>query len=234
MRDLLRARLAAARRRRRGDEGWTLVELMVSMTIFAVLLTIVFSILISVSTQTRDNLARNRAVEEARLGLMQIDRQVRSGNVISDPAAETIAGSGVAPYYSLRVHTQTDGVYQCVQWRVIYPAGSEFGDLEYRSWRPDWQAVGGVEDWRVVAHNVVKPTGTGFVESDPTTWPPFYVDPSSAAQASSEAQTIRVTLRLKDPAQRASSKPASVTSVLTGRNTVFGYPADKCATIPTP
>jgi len=45
---------------------------------------------------------------------------------------------------------------------------------------------------------------------------------------------VTVTLQIKDPAQRASSKPATISSVLTGRNTIYGYPADSCADVPTP
>lgn len=228
MRDAIRDRW------RRGDDqgGWTLVELIVAMSIFAGLLVVVFTILVEVSEQTKDNLARSRAVDQAQIGLMQIDRQVRSGNVISNPADESSAASGVPQYYSLRVYTQTDGVFQCVQWRVRYPSGSNYGVLEYRSWKPQWQTLGGVQAWSVVARNVVKPTGTLNV-NDPTTWPPFFVQPTDA-ESSSEAQTIRVTLRVKDPSQRASSKPATVTSVLTGRNTIYGYPSNTCGTVPAP
>ncbi len=227
------------RRRLRGaedgaDAGWTLVELLVAMTIFLGLMAIVTTVMVEVSYQTKDNLARTRAVDNAELGLRQIDRQVRSGNVISDPASESVASAGVPPYYSLRVYTQTDGVYQCVQWRVVYPAGSAFGQLEYRSWKPSWQVTGGVQDWSVVSRDVVKPASATVVAADPRTWPPFYVDPTSPAEASSTAQTIRVTLRIKDPDQRASSKPATVSSVLTGRNTIYGYPADVCAAVPAP
>lgn len=217
-------------RRRGDDDGWTLTELIVSMTIFTALMAIVLGFIITFSQQTRDNLARSRAVDQMRLGLAQIDRQVRSGNVISDPAGESLASSGVPPYYSLRVYTQTDGVYQCVQWRVVYTAGSDFGNLEYRSWRPTWQVTGGVSDWKTVARNVVEPVGT-FDANDETTWPPFFVEESDA-EMSSVAQTIRVTLRVKDPEQTAESKPQTLTSVLTGRNTVYGYPADSCAAIP--
>lgn len=226
-----RAGAQAARHRASTDEaGFTLVELLVAMTIFAVVLSMIFAILINVTRYTKDNLARTRAVDQARIGLMQIDREVRSGNVISDPAAETAAASGVAPYYSLRVYTQTDGVYQCVQWRVRFPAGSAFGLLEYRSWQPSWQTTGGVSAWSTVARDVVQPTGT-FSQTDQTSWPPFFVE-SSDAEASSVAQTIRVTLRVKSPEQSAPSKPESLTTVLTGRNTVFGYPADSCAAVP--
>lgn len=233
MRELITAHRARLDGRRPSDAGWTLVEMIVSMSIFGALLAIVFSILVSLSMQTKDNLARSRAVDETQIGLMQIDRQVRSGNVIADPANETAAMSGVAPYYALRVYTQTDGVYQCVQWRVRFPVGSAFGVLEYRSWKPTWQSTGGVEPWSTVAHNVVKPAVSTVVEADPSTWPPFFVQ-STDAEASSSAQTIRVTLRVKDPAQRASSKPATVTSTLTGRNTIFGYPADTCSPVPAP
>lgn len=204
------------------------------MTIFLALIAIVTTVMLEVSYQTKDNLARTRAVDQAELGLRQIDRQVRSGNVISDPASETVASSGVAPYYSLRVYTQTDGVYQCVQWRVTYAAGSAYGDLEYRSWEPAWQSTGNVQDWSVVSRDIVKPSGSTVVANDPSTWPPFYVDAASPAESSSTAQTIRVTLRVKDPEQRASSKPATVSSVLTGRNTIYGYPADVCGSVPAP
>lgn len=232
MRDVyaaVRRRVQRAKREDR-DGGWTLVELIVSMTIFIGLLTIVFTMLVSYSTQTKDNIARTRAVDQAQVGLMQIDRQVRSGNVISDPATEATSGSGVPPYYALRVYTQTDGVYQCVQWRVRFPNTTPYGQLEFRSWQPG--SVATATPWRVVAHNVVKPTGT-FSASDPTTWPPFFVQ-ATDAEASSQAQTIRLTLRLKDPSQSAKSKPATVTSTLTGRNTIYGYPSDSCGVTPAP
>ena len=226
-----RWRAAVSRRRRRQrDAGWTLIELLVSMSIFAALIVIIFTFLLTYSQQTKDNLARSRAVDQMRLGLAQIDRQVRSGNVISDPASESQASSGVPPYYSLRVYTQTDGVFQCVQWRVRFPEASDFGVLEFRSWKPSWQVTGGVSDWQTVARDVVKPDGT-FSQGNETSWPPFFVE-SSEAEASSVAQTIRVTLRVKDPSQSVGSKPETLTSVLTGRNTVYGYPADSCALVP--
>ncbi|MBT0995201.1 type II secretion system GspH family protein [Cellulomonas sp. DKR-3] len=214
------------------ERGFTLVELIVVMSIFTGLLAIVFGIMLQMSRQTKDNLARTEAADQARIGLMQIDRQVRSGNVISDPEQESSSESGADRYYSLRVYTQTDGVFQCVQWRVVFPSGSDFGQLEYRSWKPSWQATGGVEAWRVVAHDVVRPSAA-FDEDDPSTWPPFFVEPNQA-ESSSNAQTIRVTLRVKDPEQSEGSRPATVTSTLTGRNTIYGYPADTCSPVPAP
>ncbi|MFN8077498.1 MAG: type II secretion system protein [Kineosporiaceae bacterium] len=206
--------------RARRDEGVSLIELLVVMMIFSVLLAIVFSVLIIASRDTRDNAARNEQVTQVRLGMMEIDRQVRSGNVISDPAAETTASSGVAANYSLRVYTQTDGVYHCVQWRVRFPTGKP-GLLEERSWTPLWASTGEVTTWRVVARDVVAPTGTAPKPFQKVT-----------AAGGSKAQSIQVSLQVLSAGSRGRS--TSLTSVLTGRNTVYGYPADECASIPPP
>ncbi|WP_158580714.1 PulJ/GspJ family protein [Cellulomonas rhizosphaerae] len=229
MHEILRRARAA---RESDDRGYTLVELIVVMSIFVGLMAIVFGIMLQMARQTKDNLARTEAAAQVRISLMQIDRQVRSGNVISDPKQESSSESGADKYYSLRVYTQTDGVYQCVQWRVVFATGNDFGRLEYRSWKPSWQATGGVDAWRVVARDIVRPA-KALDKADPTTWPPFFVE-DNQAETSSNAQTIRVTLRVKDPDQSEGSKPATVTSTLTGRNTIFGYPADTCSPVPAP
>jgi len=210
-------------RARPRDEGWTLIELMVSMSIFIALLTIVFSLLVTMSQQTADNMSRAQQVAEVRLGLSQIDRQVRSGNVISDPNLETPANSGVPANYSLRVYTQTDGTNRCAQWRVIFPSGPPTGgELQFRSWQTDWLSTGVVTAWRVVARDLVAPTPTDA---------PFQ---RVAAPASSIAQSVQVTLWVKGPGSRSASAPTVIASVLTGRNTIFGYPADECAAVPLP
>ena len=210
-------------RARPRDEGWTLIELMVSMSIFIALLTIVFSLLVTMSQQTADNMSRAQQVAEVRLGLSQIDRQVRSGNVISDPSVADV-NSGVPAYYSLRVYTQTDGTNQCVQWRVIFPSGLlTGGELQFRSWPTTWLSTGGVTAWRVVARDLVMPT--------PPTDTPFQ---RVTAPAGSIAQSVQVTLQVKAPGSRSASAPTVIATVLTGRNTIFGYPADECAAVPTP
>lgn len=214
---------ARLERREPRDEGWTLVELLVSMSIFIVLLAIVFTLLLTMSQQTADNMARAQQMTQIRLGLAQIDRQVRSGNVISDPSVETLANSGVPSNYSLRIYTQTDGTNRCAQWRVIFPTGQPTGRLEFRSWQPDWLSSGVVNRWSVVANGLVPPTTVADV--------PFQ---RVAAAAGSKAQSVQVTLWVKATGLKASAAPAAIKSVLTGRNTVFGYPADECVAVPAP
>lgn len=225
-------RTGTDKRDARDDHGFTLVELLISMTIFSVLMALIFGLFITILNQGSDNLARTRSVEQARLGISQIDRQVRSGNVILDPALDGITEAGVPPNYSLRVYTQENGDDKCAQWRVIFDAPSEkFGRLEFREWDAGDPSTSTA--WSSVANNVEEPASS-FVAGDVTTYPPFWVDDTTATGTTdTKAQNIRITLRMGDPQSDPDAKPASVTSVVTGRNTVFGYSPDYCAAIPT-
>lgn len=193
--------LQAARRENRGrDAGTTLVEILISMTIFAVALAIVYSVLITVQQQTKDQTSRADAVGNARLALQQIDRQVRSGNVLYNPATETLP-------LSMRIYTQANGEQRCVQWQVYN------GVLRSRSWSPTWLTDGQVSDWTVVARDVVNTTVS----------PPFALQGGSTAYGSRLAD---VTLLVKSPTARG--KPINVTSSLSGRNTAYGYDPGVC------
>lgn len=221
-------------RKRLGDHrdgGYSLTELLVSMIIFGIVMGITFGILITITNQSKDTLARIRALEEAKLGISQIDRQVRSGNVIMDPKYESDATAGVPKYYSMRIYTQAGAVPLCAQWRVKDKNGDGYGDLEFRTWKPGPLDV---QEWSAVAHNLVKMDFSGTTPSAdrPEDWPPFWVDNSETA--ATQAQFVRVTLRLRDPSEREGGKPTSVTTVITGRNTVFGYSQTLCASAPTP
>ena len=223
-------------RREGSDSGVSLAELLVGMMIFGVLMIIVTSVMISLTNMSKDSLARSRAISEARLGVAQIDRQVRSGNVILDPELEGIPTAGVPKFFSMRIYTQEDGDSKCAQWRVIDHNTDGFGDLEFRTWKPEFPSLT-VTSWTPVAHNLVKmdvaPTSVlQIIPSDPSTWPPFWVD--HASNGSTDAQFVKVTLRLKDPSEREGSSPTSISTTVTGRNTVFNYPSGFCESAPTP
>lgn len=218
-------------RRTGREEGFSLMEMIIVMTVFSILLTMVFTILITLTYQARDDLAQARAVEQARLGITQIDRQVRSGNVILDPALDGPTVSGVPANYSLRIYTQEGGDYMCAQWRVLVGEGEEYGDLQYRTWRPGLPSS--ASDWYVVAENTVMlPVGTVIDEDIPETYPPFWLDTS--LPTGTEAQNVRITLRMRDPQARETAKPTVVTTIITGRNTIFGYSEYECSPVPTP
>src|SRR5258708_8346460 len=66
---------------------------------------------------------RVRRNDEARLALAQLDREIRSGNVLYDPMTESNVSGDIVPGMSLRVYTQADAPNrnpgnQCSQWRI--------------------------------------------------------------------------------------------------------------------
>lgn len=228
MREFLRSR-----RRATGDDGMSLTELLISMTIFSIVMAIVMSVMITLTNMSRDSVARVQAIQEARLGISQIDRQVRSGNVIMDPADEDPDNADVPPYFSMRIHTQANGVATCAQWRVIDHDEDKYGDLEFRTWTPGLPLT--VTSWSPVAHNLVAmdvaPESEADIDpDDPETWPPFWVNPE--ASGNTEAQSVSITLRLKDPGEHNDSKPTSISTTVTGRNTVFSVPSTACSPVP--
>lgn len=227
-----------SRRRRVADSGLTLTELLVGMMIFGLLMVIVMSVMIMITNMSKDTLARSRAIDEARLGLAQIDRQVRSGNVILDPAEEDPGDSDVPKFFSMRIFTQADGLPRCAQWRVIDHDDDGFGNLEFRTWDPGYPDIDEFTTWSPVAHNVVDmseepPASATDIEPDqPETWPPFWVNTTLGSAAG--VQFVEVTLRLKDPQEDPDAKPTSISTTVTGRNTVFNYPESYCSDVPPP
>jgi prepilin-type N-terminal cleavage/methylation domain-containing protein len=80
------------------DEGMTLVELMVTVALLSVVVGIFLSVLVSVQNHVAREERRHRANDQVRLAIQQLDREVRSGNVFRDPAAEpNNASLGQAP-----------------------------------------------------------------------------------------------------------------------------------------
>ena len=180
---------------------------MVSMVIFSIVIALTVSVLITISRQTRDNLARSDSVEMARIGLSQIDRLVRSGNLFYDPA--TSGGMSVL------VFTQANGERHCVEWRV-----QTDGQLRTRSWSPTWQTDGMISSWATFARNLVN-DAPGF-----TATPAFTL----ATTGASSQSVLTVHLLVKNPDDEG--VPVELQTTLSGRNTLFGYDPAVCRTVP--
>jgi prepilin-type N-terminal cleavage/methylation domain-containing protein len=189
------------------DDGFTLVETLVSMVVFAVVIGLTVSVLITVSQQTRDNLARSDSVESARIGLSQIDRLVRSGNLLYDP----VASGGM----NVSVFTQANGERQCVEWRV-----QTDGQLRTRSWSPAWQTDGEISAWATYARDLVN-NAPGY-----TATPAFTLTTTGHDSQS----VLNVRLLVKSPDSKGT--PVEVMTTLSGRNTLFGYDPAVCQNVP--
>ena len=101
---------------RRGDAGLTLVELLVAMSLFLVAITMFGGSLYVMQRMQITDDQYSQANDQVHLALQTIDRQIRSGYVISVPVAPAGADAAV------KIYTEAGGKPRCVMWVVANPA----------------------------------------------------------------------------------------------------------------
>jgi prepilin-type N-terminal cleavage/methylation domain-containing protein len=205
--DLLRRRLP-------DERGLTLVELVVAMGILSIVMIVFLSTLTSVQKATVNQDVRSRTIDQVRLAMQSIDRQVRSGNLLYNPS--TAYGSPPLPAgYTLLIYTQanlpTTGD-KCVLWSI-----NSSNQLVTRQW-PPLQPENATQ-WQIVAENVVNRIG-----GTPTT--AFSLDPTG--------RTIMLTFLVNTDLSGSPNATQRLKSSITGRNTSFGYPVNVCEDPPIP
>jgi hypothetical protein len=171
----------------------------------------------------------SQTLDSARLAIQQLDRELRSGNVLYDPALENapvgtpgrIAScSGCLPGYTLRVYTQTNAdtrgptPYRCVLWKI------EDQQLMTRWWPP--LEPGEASGWRIVAAGIVNR------DLSPATVA-FALDPDPLKGG----RTLNVVYAANADLEHHPTQTAKVQASLTGRNTSYGYPGNVCQSTPT-
>jgi type II secretory pathway pseudopilin PulG len=205
----------------------TLLEVTVVMSILSVVILVFTTVLASVQTAVNRQDSLSQTLDQARLSVEQLDRELRSGNVLYDPALENapagtpgriLSCSGCLPGYTLRVYTQTNadtrGTYRCVLWKVSNQ------QLMTRWWPP--QEPSNASGWRVVATGIVNssltPTVTAFsLDSDPL----------------KGGRTLNVLYAVNSDLTHRASQTVKIQAALTGRNTSYGYPANICQVTPS-
>ena len=207
------------------EGGMTLVELLVSMSILSIVLLVFVAVLASVQrgVVTQDTLSQT--LDQTRLALQQLDREMRSGNVLYDPALENapaaIGGipscSGCLPGYTLRVYTQTNadtrGTYKCVLWKI-----DTAQRLMTQQWPPSDPS--NASGWRIVATGIVN----GSINE-----PPFTLDPDPLKGG----RTLNILFAVNSDLAHRPTQTVKVQASLTGRNTSYGYPANVCQQTPS-
>jgi len=189
-----------------------------------VVMVVFLSVMASVQRAVARDTGRSLSNDQARLAVEELDREIRSGNVLYDPTLENDPANQVYPNMSLRIYTQTNAETrnpgnQCVQWRIL-PAGSPLGsdELQRRDWSVNWQTDGIVSTWRNVADNIVN--------NDAPTTPAFVQDLSPGFGG----RIINITIVAN--ANAASGRNVVIRDSITGRNTEYGYPNNICSVIP--
>lgn len=153
---MMTALLRRIRAANRDDAGMTLAELMVSVALLMVVVTIFTTVVLSIYTAVIRQQARTETNDQARLAIEQLDREIRSGSLIyqpvDEPASTTCGGKTCVRGHTLRVLTQANATTrtppeQCVQWAV------DGGKLWRRAWAPG--SATSIDGWRMVAEGVV-------------------------------------------------------------------------------
>jgi prepilin-type N-terminal cleavage/methylation domain-containing protein len=189
-----------------GERGLTLVEMMVTMTILGIALAIFLSVLFSVQRGVVLQEKRTVRNDQARLAIQALDRELRSGNLLYDPASESV------PYYSLRIYTQSNAPTRgitCVQYLLN---GEK---LQTRYWTPYRPST--ATSWRTVAEGIVNRMVTPNVQL-------FTVDPDPYKGG----RTVQVTLLVNDDYANHPEQTIRLQAALTGRNTTYGTLQNAC------
>ena len=190
----------------------SLVELVVAMGIMSIVLVVFGTVLASVQRQVVAQEKLSAANDEARFAIQQLDRELRSGNVLYDPALEAV------PNMRLRVYTQTNaptrGAYLCKLWRI---RGST-RLLQVRSWLPG--ATAWLDDWRTVAQYVVNRD----LDEDAFQ---LNTDPLKGGR------TVDIHLAVNPDVDNNPQRTVRLDVALTGRDTAYNYPTTLCQTLPT-
>jgi prepilin-type N-terminal cleavage/methylation domain-containing protein len=201
--------------RARSERGMTLVELMIAMALMVVVSVIFLTALVVVQRGVERQTDRSATNDQVRLAMEQLDREIRSGNVLYDPTIEPCEALGLC----LRIYTQTnadirDPGNQCVQWKIV----TATDQLLSRRWPSNWRSdPSKITDWRIVADNVVNNAANPAFTLDP--------DPNKGERT--------VVVNLSVNSNLASGQDVSVVESITGRNTEYGYPANVCEDIPS-
>lgn len=208
----------------RDERGMTLVELLVAMAILSIAMLVFTKTLASVQMAAvrQENLSRTN--DQLRLVVEEMDRQIRSGQVLFDPAAEGASTcSGCQPGYTLRVYTQSNGnavsagglgYATCVLWKVGSTSPYALETVRWQSSSPDTT----VTPWRTVATGVVNSQIGGAAA-------PFTLESGS--------RTLDVSFAVNEDLANRDTQTTYVQASLTGRNTAAGTPVTVCATLPT-
>jgi type II secretory pathway pseudopilin PulG len=197
------------------ERGITLVELVVAMGILSTVLLVFTSSLGAMQRAVVEEDVRSRLNDEARLALQTIDRQVRSGNLLYDPATEsgTVDPFGVdADGQMVRVYTQAqfgdDESARCALWFV-----DDAQRLLYRYWSPLDEE--NATDWQVIA--------TGVVNRE---------EGETAFSLDASGRTLTAIFLVNPDLEHQPEATQRFEVALTGRNTSFGYPENVCGDLP--
>jgi prepilin-type N-terminal cleavage/methylation domain-containing protein len=182
------------------DRGFSLIELMVVLAVMGLVMTAFLGLLASVQRSLVRETNRSTTMDQARLAMEGIDRQVRSGSIMCVPT------TGTSPYYTLTLYgpnaySTSSSANRWVQYRV------QSQTLQRRQYTSSWSS------WRTVATGIVNSTPSG------TTNVPFLPDTASQyASTSGASRLVNVTFIVNSQTSDTTSSSSKLQSAIAIRN----------------
>jgi len=183
------------------DRGFSLIELMVVLSVMGLIMTAFLGLLASVQRSLVRETNRSTTMDQARLAMEGIDRQVRSASILCVPT------TGTSPYYTLTLYgpnaySTSSSANRWVQYRV------QSQTLQRRQYiTSSWTS------WRTVATGIVNSTPSG------TTNVPFLPDTASQyASTSGASRLVNVTFIVNSQTSDTTSSSSKLQSAIAIRN----------------
>ena len=212
--------LLARRRdqRSRNDQGFTVIELLVSMSIFAVLLAVMMSVILGMTKSMNKTQSIADAAAQGLRATQALDKELRYADWInpSVPAAPATISATSISFEGLT----NAGVVQCYQWHLTA------GLLQQRSWTsasttasyPTASSPG----WTTVA--------TGVANTGPV--PPFTVTARPSGAANTVFSQVAIDLVMVGKSQQVGHAETKLTVTL--RNSNYPPGSTPCSNAVTP
>jgi prepilin-type N-terminal cleavage/methylation domain-containing protein len=146
-----------------GQEGFTLIEMMVSMALLGGFSALFLAGVLVMSKDVRHQQGQNEGTDSVRQVVSVLDKQLRYANAVSAPGA-TADGTQWVEWRTGLV-TNPPSTQTCQQWRLT-PAGL----LQSRSWNPPVSGVGAYSNlsaWLTRATGIAAPSGGQIFAATP-------------------------------------------------------------------
>ena len=190
------------------DDGATLVELLVAMSILTTVLVVMLSAVVGLGRMTVKTQNLTDATGDVRTVYLRLDRDVRYADAISVPGE--VSGDWFVEMTS--PERATSGT-RCTQWRLHRPGSS----LQVRTWV---RGAAVPTTWTTVA---------GFLATDPDRAPFTRAAAGSTPPQGAQVPLARQQLGVHLLAQRGTGEPAGkvvVDTAFTARNSSAGSPGN--------
>jgi prepilin-type N-terminal cleavage/methylation domain-containing protein len=199
---------------RPNDDGFTLIELMVAITITLVLLAMVPSVMEAVTHGADYAQGTSAAAAQALTLVQELESRVESASQICLPTQLTTVGPTVTSGFAVRVLTTAFGKSYWDQWML----NSSTHVLQVQQWPTTWVTGNAVPSWNTIGKSIANSSTVPFALPTVATGSP---------------QTLTVDLQTTETEGNTSQKVEFKSSVTAFDTPYSSSPAVSCATAST-